>query len=197
MAPWSRGWSLRELGHRKPVSSNCCRWVPCRSSWRSQVAITAPMAPSLRCWCRIGRWHPLCSGSCSNGVLPQDRRQHLPHPGPVAGAPAAARPGHALPPGGTWWLVAGAHPAGPGRADPDAALAGGAARVAPAGKAGPHRRAVGLQPGPKVCARCIAMQIQDQCRSLAVPRSPAALQTAERLSLRTPMPTQPRLAVPR
>lgn len=64
------GLEFAGAGPRKPVSSNCCRWVPCRSSWRSQVAITAPMAPSLRCWCRIGRWHPLCSGSCSNGGSP-------------------------------------------------------------------------------------------------------------------------------
>ena len=34
------------------------------------------------------------------------------------------------------------------------------------------------------------MQIHDHCTSLAAPMSPSALQTAERLSLRTPMPTQ-------
>jgi hypothetical protein len=46
----------------------------------------------------------------------------------------------------------------------------------------------------KGCARRIAMQIQDQCRSLAVPRSGSQAQTAERHSC-PPMPIEPRQAV--
>jgi len=44
----------------------------------------------------------------------------------------------------------------------------------------------------KVCAHCIAAQIQDQFGALAVPNRLMAVQSDTRLSLSTPMPTQPR-----
>ena len=43
----------------------------------------------------------------------------------------------------------------------------------------------------KVCAHCIAAQIQDQFGALAVPNRLMAKQTASRLSLSTPMPIWP------
>lgn len=55
----------------------------------------------------------------------------------------------------------------------------------------------GVRLGAKACARCIASRIHDQSGALAVPKRLTAQQTSLRLSLRTPMPTQPRQVVPR
>lgn len=49
----------------------------------------------------------------------------------------------------------------------------------------------------EVCTCCIPALIQAQSGALAVPISLTAEQTAPRLPLSTPMPTQPRQAVPR
>ena len=55
----------------------------------------------------------------------------------------------------------------------------------------------GVRLAAKACARCIASRIHDQSGALAVPNRITAQQTAPRLFLRTPMPTQPRQVVPR
>jgi hypothetical protein len=62
---------------------------------------------------------------------------------------------------------------------------------------GQRNNNVGCAVGRKVCAHCIAAQIQDQFGALAVPNRLMAEQTASRLSLSTPMPTQPRQELPR